>query len=69
MKGLRRSIAEGRDMPGFGVFSDQTLRAMAKARPATSDAMLEVFGVGPAKMEEYGEKFLRAIREHKGAGS
>jgi hypothetical protein len=35
---------------------------MARRRPATKGAMLEVIGVGPAKFESFGERFLRAMR-------
>jgi len=45
------------------VFSDRTLRDMARRRPTTKSAMLEVIGVGPAKLETFGERFLHAIRE------
>ena len=35
---------------------------MARARPATAGALADVFGVGPAKMEKYGEEFLDVVR-------
>jgi len=35
---------------------------MARRRPTTKSAMLDVLGVGPAKLESFGERFLRAIR-------
>jgi superfamily II DNA helicase RecQ len=33
---------------------------MAEKRPATPGEFLEVSGVGPAKLERYGEAFLEA---------
>ncbi len=36
---------------------------MARRRPSTPSAMLAVPGVGPAKMEKYGEAFLGVLRE------
>jgi ATP-dependent DNA helicase RecQ len=45
------------------VFADRTLREMARARPRTAGAMGDIYGVGPAKMEKYGEEFLNALRE------
>jgi ATP-dependent DNA helicase RecQ len=63
LKGLRRDIAEEFNLPAFMIFSDRSLREMARARPTTRAAMLEVPGVGPAKFEGYGERFLHAIRQ------
>ena len=51
-------------MPAFVVFNDATLRGLAATKPATPEAMLRVPGVGPAKVERYGEAFLAAIRQH-----
>jgi ATP-dependent DNA helicase RecQ len=62
LRNLRREIADERGVPAFMVFSDRTLRDMARRRPATKGAMLEVIGVGPAKLESFGERFLRAMR-------
>jgi superfamily II DNA helicase RecQ len=36
---------------------------MIDARPPTLGRMLDVPGVGPAKLERYGEAFLEALRE------
>jgi ATP-dependent DNA helicase RecQ len=63
LRGLRREIADEMSIPAFMVFSDKTLRAMARQRPATKSAMLQVSGVGPAKLENFGERFLNAIRQ------
>ncbi len=60
---LRREIADENNVPAFLVFSDKTLRAMARRRPTTKSAMLQVHGVGFIKLESFGERFLQAIRE------
>jgi len=60
---LRTSIARRESVPAYVVFADRTLREMARARPTTAGALADVFGVGPAKMEKYGEEFLTAIRD------
>ena len=36
---------------------------MARSRPATAGALADVYGVGPAKMEKYGEEFLARRRD------
>ena len=48
-------------MPAYIVFSDKVLREMAARRPGTPDELLDVPGVGPAKLERYGRAFLEAV--------
>jgi ATP-dependent DNA helicase RecQ len=63
LRELRRAIADRQGVPAYVVFSDRTLREMAEARPESEDDLLAVSGVGPAKLQRYGDRFLRAIRE------
>jgi ATP-dependent DNA helicase RecQ len=62
LKALRRSIADGRHMPAYIVFSDATLIAMAEQKPHTLDEMLALPGVGPRKLAAYGDAFLTLLR-------
>ena len=50
---LERSRAD--EVPAYVVFSDATLRQLARHRPTTDDALLAVPGIGPAKLAAYGE--------------
>ncbi|HSH74478.1 MAG TPA: ATP-dependent DNA helicase RecQ [Longimicrobiales bacterium] len=61
LRALRKEIADRQSVPAYIVFSDKVLREMAATRPATPAELLAVSGVGPAKLERYGEAFLRAI--------
>ncbi|MFG0327237.1 MAG: RecQ family ATP-dependent DNA helicase [Phycisphaerales bacterium JB037] len=61
LRARRRAIAEELQVPPYVVFSDATLRGLAAARPASPAQMLEVSGVGPAKLERFGEAFLAII--------
>jgi ATP-dependent DNA helicase RecQ len=58
LKALRREIADERHVPAYIVFSDQTLMHMAQRRPSSARALLEIPGVGPKKLELYGDRFL-----------
>ncbi len=58
LRDLRRQIADERGVPAFVIFGDVTLRDMARARPASREAMLNVRGVGQKKLEDLGERFL-----------
>ena len=64
LRALRRRLADEQNVPAFVVFSDATLKAMAAARPTDRQAMLRVSGVGPAKLERYGEAFLAVVRQY-----
>ena len=61
---LRRKIAEGKHVPAYIVFGDTALRDMARQRPTTPEAFLNVSGVGMKKSHEYGPIFLAAINEY-----
>jgi ATP-dependent DNA helicase RecQ len=61
LRELRREIAAEQEVPAYVVFSDKTLADMAARRPQDRAEFLEVFGVGEAKLERYGDVFLEAI--------
>jgi ATP-dependent DNA helicase RecQ len=66
LKALRGRIAREEKVPAYVVFPDRTLAEMAVRRPASLTALEEVYGVGPARREKYGERFLGLIREANG---
>jgi len=59
----RTSQASRESLPPYCVFSDKTLMEIARARPQSSDDLLEVSGVGPGKLEKYGEDVLKITAE------
>ena len=63
LRQLRKRCAEARNVPPYVVFSDKTLRAMARSRPVDPAGFLRCPGVGEAKLDAYGALFLTAIRE------
>ncbi|MCR9205323.1 MAG: RecQ family ATP-dependent DNA helicase, partial [Halobacteriovoraceae bacterium] len=65
LKELRRKEAKKRRVPAFKVFHDQTLIEMAKHKPENLDDMLELYGVGEAKLKKYGKVFLKGISEYR----
>jgi len=64
LRGVRRTLAQERGVPPYLVFSDVTLREMARRRPTTTAAFLMVKGVGEWKAEEFGARFLAAISRY-----
>jgi ATP-dependent DNA helicase RecQ len=69
LKGLRLRIAKAENVPAYVVFPDRTLIEMARERPATLDALARIHGVGAAKLERYGSRFLEALNQETGSGN
>jgi DNA helicase-2/ATP-dependent DNA helicase PcrA len=63
----RRRLARASSVPAYVIFHDTTLRAIADALPATLGALLGVPGVGPVKIDRYGEAVLEIVRTHASA--
>ncbi len=62
LRAVRKRIADEEGVPAYIVFSDAVLRGMVRAMPQTRAALLEVSGIGPVKLERYGDAFLAALR-------
>jgi superfamily II DNA helicase RecQ len=48
-------------VPPYVVAHDQTLAAIAEARPPSAAALRRVKGIGPAKIEAYGDEILEIV--------
>ena len=59
----RKDIALEADVPAFVVFTDATLTAIAEARPESLEQLAKLPGVGPSKLEKYGEAVLAVLVE------
>jgi ATP-dependent DNA helicase RecQ len=57
----RRQEAARRSVPAYVVLHDRTLAALAASRPSTLDALSEIPGIGPAKLEAYGKDLLALL--------
>jgi ATP-dependent DNA helicase RecQ len=64
LRDLRRRLAMERGVPAFVLFSDATLRDMARARPGSPSALLGIRGVGERKLADLGERFLEEISSY-----
>ncbi|NJC22975.1 DNA helicase-2/ATP-dependent DNA helicase PcrA [Arthrobacter pigmenti] len=61
LRSWRLQAAREADVPAFVVFTDATLVAIAEARPDSLTKLAELAGVGPAKLERYGESVLDVL--------
>jgi DNA helicase-2/ATP-dependent DNA helicase PcrA len=56
---LERSKADG--VPPYVVFHDSVLHQIAELRPASLGELSQIAGVGPTKLERYGDELLAAL--------
>lgn len=72
LRGVRRELAQERSVPAFVIFSDATLRELARVCPTTESQMRRVRGVGERKLADLGPRFLGEVasytREHPSTG-
>jgi len=58
----RAEQAGERKVPAYVVFSDVTLTAIAESRPSSVPQLLAVPGIGPTKLDLYGNDLLALVR-------
>jgi len=64
LRGLRRQLAAERGVQPYVIFSDATLRELARVRPSSLERMRYVYGIGERKLRDFGERVLGLIRGH-----
>ena len=60
---LRKQIATEANLPPYIIFHDSTLKDMCRLLPSSLEELRAVQGVGQAKLEKYGLRFIQAIQE------
>lgn len=66
LRALRNLIAKASGVPAYVVFSDASLREMARRKPQTEKELLSVSGVGEHKLKQYGSVFLDFLSQLDG---
>ena len=64
LRSWRYERANEIDKPAFVVFSNAALAGIAHLRPTTLTELLDVPGVGPAKVNAYGEEIIGIVQSH-----
>ena len=64
LRHLRKQLADERGVPPYIIFSDVSLRQMARFYPQSDTDFSRVSGVGEKKRREFGEVFRREIAAH-----
>jgi ATP-dependent DNA helicase RecQ len=62
LRTARLEMARDRQLPPYVICHDATLKAIAVAVPANLESLERIKGMGPYKIQTYGQKFLDALR-------
>jgi ATP-dependent DNA helicase RecQ len=62
LRAWRLEQAQAQEVPAFVIFHDATLRRIAALRPADLDELAAIKGIGPSKLEKYGQEVLRIVK-------
>ena len=63
LKNWRKRKADDLNIPPFMIFGDKTLLDLAAKKPVNKNELLNVYGIGKAKSEEFGRAVLQIISD------
>jgi len=69
LRSWRRALAIEEDVPPYLIFSDRTLQEIANRQPQNNDDLLNVSGVGEAKLGKYGAAVLEVLASEASTAS
>jgi superfamily II DNA helicase RecQ len=61
LRAWRTERARADSVPAYVVFADATLRELAAVQPRSLDELAGVKGIGPAKLERYGDEVIALV--------
>ena len=64
LRSLRRRLADERDVPAYIIFSDASLREMARTQPSRLAHFAAIPGVGQQKLKSFGDIFVKEIADY-----
>jgi ATP-dependent DNA helicase RecQ len=60
----RFDLAKQTGKPPYVIFSDETLRQLARVRPSNNDSLRAIYGIGEAKLRDLGPLVLPIIQQY-----
>jgi DNA helicase-2/ATP-dependent DNA helicase PcrA len=66
LRSWRRERAKADGVPAYVVFNDRTLFALADRQPRSRGELLAVEGIGPTKLDQYGDELLAMLAAEQG---
>ncbi len=64
LRATRLDLARKKGVPAYVVCHDRTLLEIAASKPTSVEALARIHGMGPARIERYGEPFLDTVNSH-----
>jgi ATP-dependent DNA helicase RecQ len=64
LRATRLDLARAKGVPAYVVCHDRTLLEIAAYKPTSIEALAGIHGMGPARIERYGEPFLATVSSH-----
>jgi ATP-dependent DNA helicase RecQ len=64
LRAMRKQIAQQRDVPPYMILHDSVLTNLCASRPTSIETLVEVGGMGPAKIAQYGERVTQLITSY-----
>lgn len=61
LRNMRLSISREKSVPPYTVFGDRTIYDLIAKKPQNKKELLDIYGIGEAKAEKYGDLILEAI--------
>ncbi len=63
LRARRRELAAEQNVPTYVIFHDATLAEIARRKPRSLEAFLEIPGIGDRKLARYGDDFMKVVAE------
>jgi superfamily II DNA helicase RecQ len=63
LRDLRKELAEAEGVPAYALFTNEQMADIVRRRVDSVSALGQIDGVGAARIEKYGEAFVKAARE------
>jgi len=67
LRAWRTARARADAVPPYVILHDQTLAAIAEIRPMSAAGLRRVKGIGPGKIDRYGDEILEIVRADRGS--
>lgn len=61
LRAWRREVSDRQGVPAYVVLHDRTLEEIAARKPATEQELSVISGIGPSKLENYGDEILAIV--------
>ena len=65
LRSLRKEIAQDEAVPVYTVFTNEQLACMVRSGARSKTDLAKIEGVGEARIEKYGERFLTCLQQHQ----